>query len=119
MKKIKINNKKGNLLTDEPIGLIIAVAAVIVISILLYKLLFPFDADKEAQKSFFTSFVWFPVSFLALVLLIYSIRSISTKIPSFLIVPLLVLILFSLNQIQISGNAFKLLKRRENSKKVH
>jgi hypothetical protein len=61
-------------------------------------------AEVELSKSFFTSFVWFPVSFLALVLLIYSIRSISTKIPSFLIVPLLVLILFSLNQIQISGN---------------
>jgi len=55
MRKIKLKNKKGNLLTDEPIGLIIAVAAIAIIGILLWKLLFPMDANKESQKSFFSN----------------------------------------------------------------
>lgn len=55
MKEIIIKNKKAKLITDEPIGLIIAVGALVIISILIGKLLFSPNADTQAQKSFFSN----------------------------------------------------------------
>lgn len=53
--QIRKIGKKAKLLTDEPIGLIIAVAAIVIISLLIYKLLFSPSPDEETQKSFLSS----------------------------------------------------------------
>jgi hypothetical protein len=62
-------------------------------------------SQVELSKSFFTSFVWFPVSFAALILIAFSIRRLGTKETfDVLIFSLLTLVLFGLNQIEINGN---------------
>jgi hypothetical protein len=62
-------------------------------------------SEVEISKSFLTSFVWFPISFLALLLIVFSIRWMRTKDAfGIFIFSLLTLVLFGLNQIEINGN---------------
>jgi hypothetical protein len=62
-------------------------------------------SEVEISKSFLTSFVWFPISFLALVLIVLTIKSIiSNRSSGIIILSLLTLVLFGLNQIEINGN---------------
>ena len=52
MRKIKFN-KKGELTTKEIIEFILAAAGIVILVILMYKLIFPFDKNAEAAKGYF------------------------------------------------------------------